>query len=306
MESTIFRLDNEGNIVEDQGPGPYAPIWQVSPATNANIGSILYNSMSDPARNQTLSIMLETKRPQVSEILHPDSDTPSSVLYFPVGNDFDASASIVGTTSVEFYWQNVFQQALPMDNAAIVVILENTHGQEYTFVVEGQDAFLLGAGDLHDSRFDDMEQGASYNDFLLHTAVNASFGETNIFTDNGDSRRAQQAQGCLYAIRIYPSHDFQNEYMTNRPILYSVSVAMIFVFTSAVFMVYECLAGRQQGVIMETLARSSAIVHSLFPENVRDRMLLDAERNCHAVWIAQWSRDCGCLARRKGTFPTLW
>jgi hypothetical protein len=131
----------------------------------------------------------------------------------------------------------------------------------------------------------DLEMDATYNDFWFHTtAVNASFGndEANIFTaesNGGAVRNMQGQQGCLYAIRVFPTHEFQKEYMTNRPILYSVAVAMIFVFTSAVFCIYECLAGRQQGVVMETLSRSSAIAHSLFAENVRDRMLLDAERN---------------------------
>jgi len=284
IKSAIFRLDSDGNVETDPGPGPYLPIYQIAPATNVNLNSIFYNRMSHSARNQTFSLMLQTQRPQVSEILNPSSTTPSSVLYFPVGNTFAATASIVGITSVAFLWEDTFRQALPVNTAGVVVVLENSHGQDFTFLVEGQDVVYVGAGDLHDSRYNDMEEVATYNDFVFHTAVNASFGETNIFTadESGNDRRRhaqQQQQGCLYAIRVYPSHEFERDYMTNRPILYSVAVAMIFVFTSAVFMIYECLAGRQQGVVMEALARSSAIVHSLFPENVRDRMMLDAERH---------------------------
>ena len=65
--------------------------------------------------------------------------------------------------------------------------------------------------------------------------------------------------------------------MTNRPIVYSMSIALVFVFTSAVFIIYDCVAGRRQGVIMETLARSSAVAHSLFPANVRERMFGDID-----------------------------
>jgi class 3 adenylate cyclase len=66
--------------------------------------------------------------------------------------------------------------------------------------------------------------------------------------------------------------------MTNKPILYSITIAAIIGFTSAVFIIYTCLARRKQGVLMENLARSSAIVRSLFPATVRDRMLNDTER----------------------------
>lgn len=38
---------------------------------------------------------------------------------------------------------------------------------------------------------------------------------------------------------------------------------LIFVFTLAIFVIYECLAWTQQDVVMETLSRSSAIVQSL-------------------------------------------
>ena len=34
IENEIYRLDDNGTKVVDRGPGPYAPIWQVAPATN--------------------------------------------------------------------------------------------------------------------------------------------------------------------------------------------------------------------------------------------------------------------------------
>ena len=78
----------------------------------------------------------------MSAILYPDSNTPSSVLYFPVGTAFANSADIVGTTSIEFNWEDTFRQALPLDNAGIVVVLENSYGQEYTFMVQGQEVIF--------------------------------------------------------------------------------------------------------------------------------------------------------------------
>jgi class 3 adenylate cyclase len=295
QHSQIYRLSSAGNSTEvDPGPGPYLPIYQVSPLHH-NEATIMYNQRSFPTRNQTLDIMLSTRRPQVSAILYPESTTPSSVLYFPVGTDFSNSADIVGTTSIEFNWEDTLRQGLPLDNAGIVVVLENSYGQEYTFMVQGQQVIFMGAGDLHDAQFDDMEAPATFADFLAHTAVNAS-QTANIFQDT--RRQVQQQDGCLYSIRVYPTHEFHIEYVTNRPILCSVGAAMVFVFCTAIFFLYEWLAGRQYGVVMETLARSSAIVHSLFPETVRDRMLLDAERNLNRPTRRRASGTDGLIRHR--------
>jgi hypothetical protein len=69
----------------------------------------------------------------------------------------------------------------------------------------------------------------------------------------------------------------EDQYITNDPILFTVFSVMIFVFTAATFLVYDCLVERRQKKVYDAAKKSNAIVSSLFPSNVRDR-LFDEEK----------------------------
>jgi hypothetical protein len=62
-------------------------------------------------------------------------------------------------------------------------------------------------------------------------------------------------------------------------------VATIFVFTALMFLVYDRLVERRQRMILAKAVQSSAIVSSLFPKNVRDR-LMQANENDKAGNVA--------------------
>jgi class 3 adenylate cyclase len=64
----------------------------------------------------------------------------------------------------------------------------------------------------------------------------------------------------------------QDDHVTSEPILLTVAVVLIFVFTSMVFFLYDWLVERRQKKVMKTAVQSSAIVSSLFPSQVRDRL----------------------------------
>jgi hypothetical protein len=42
--------------------------------------------------------------------------------------------------------------------------------------------------------------------------------------------------------------------------------------TSGIFLVYDCLVQRRQQIVMNEAVKSTKVVHSLFPEAVRERM----------------------------------
>jgi Adenylate and Guanylate cyclase catalytic domain len=62
------------------------------------------------------------------------------------------------------------------------------------------------------------------------------------------------------------------DFVSHRPIVYTIGAVAIFVLTSLVFLVYDCFVERRQHVVLTTARRSSAIVSSLFPSQVRDRL----------------------------------
>jgi hypothetical protein len=64
----------------------------------------------------------------------------------------------------------------------------------------------------------------------------------------------------------------EDDYTTRDPVLFTVCAVLIFAFSSAVFFVYDSLVEKRQKKVMTTAVQSSAIVSSLFPSAVRERM----------------------------------
>jgi Adenylate and Guanylate cyclase catalytic domain len=67
--------------------------------------------------------------------------------------------------------------------------------------------------------------------------------------------------------------DFMNESLSNTPTLVTIAVAMVLSFTVFMFLVFNHLVERRQHIILNKAADSTAIVSSLFPKQVRDRLL---------------------------------
>jgi hypothetical protein len=77
---------------------------------------------------------------------------------------------------------------------------------------------------------------------------------------------------CPFHLRVFPSQTTKNNSETNQPVLFTVCAVLIFAFTSLIFVCYDWMVERRQKKLMTTAAQSSAIVSSLFPETVRDRL----------------------------------
>ena len=69
----------------------------------------------------------------------------------------------------------------------------------------------------------------------------------------------------------------ENEYVTNQPAVFAAIGALIFVFTSIVFITYDVLVARRQRKVMYRAMASGAIVSSLFPEKVRQQLYKENE-----------------------------
>jgi hypothetical protein len=86
----------------------------------------MYNQMSNATRARGISIMFQTKRPVITEMLSQDNKDTRGALYYPVFDGFSSGSRVVGTTSVEFEWADVFRQVLPADANVIMCVLENS------------------------------------------------------------------------------------------------------------------------------------------------------------------------------------
>ena len=68
---------------------------------------------------------------------------------------------------------------------------------------------------------------------------------------------------------MYPTKTFYSAYRTSLPEVYAVTFAIIII----VFFVYDMLVQIRNNKLVQTTARSNAIVSSLFPEAIRDRLI---------------------------------
>lgn len=78
---------------------------------------------------------------------------------------------------------------------------------------------------------------------------------------------------CKYSISIYPSEAFANEFETPTPWILVSAVAGVLLFAIIMFFVYDHLVERRQSLVLRKAVQSTAIVSSLFPKTVRDRLM---------------------------------
>jgi class 3 adenylate cyclase len=277
----IYRVDGL-SAARERGPGPYLPQWQIAPIVPVP-ALVNFNLLSHTGYQDSLNALLEAQVAVVGrsfDFSDPNDeatagrrdvfnfflenweednvfeDDPIADLHVPLYDDFDENnRQLVGLLTCVVHWRTYFVNILPESTNGITVVLANTCDQEYTYQIHGVNVEYTGPGDLHDTAFDEYEMGTEEGAYL-----------------QGDKEKRNIDGSCLYSIRVYPSQEFENGFITNDPAVYTSVLVFIFLFTSAVFLFYDCLVERRQRVVMDTAVASSAIVSSLFPKVVRDRL----------------------------------
>jgi Adenylate and Guanylate cyclase catalytic domain len=141
----------------------------------------------------------------------------------------------------------------------VVVVVQSSCGDHFTYKIMGKEAVYLGQGDHHDPQYE-------YND-LAHKSPFAPFLHQNT---------TEQDTHCNYEMEIYPSAELESAFRTNDPILYAVIVVTIFVCTALVFLLFDYTVTIRQRHVEANAKRAHRIVSSLFPSNVRDRIMKEA------------------------------
>lgn len=260
----------------DDSSGPYFPIWQNSPLVR---GLINYNMVSDKQFQDAVNTCLQSQQVVLGglndigqndyfkQTVYPIwnstqsdinyADEPLTIAYFPIFDTFNASDSqreIVGIVFAATYWSNLFKDVLPDDAQNITIIVENECEQTYSYSVSGAVVTFLGEGRRHDPEYEKLQKGElEINITGRGTSVNQNY--------------------CPYTIQIYPTHASLAEYTTIRPVIYTSIVVIVFLFALLIFIAYDILVELRQRRVMKSATENQAIVASLFPQAVRDRML---------------------------------
>ncbi|KAL7562532.1 hypothetical protein ACA910_008238 [Epithemia clementina (nom. ined.)] len=282
----IWRLDALENPVA-ASPPPHVPVWQTSPPPQHAV-FVNYDSLTEPVFGSAFHSALIVKEAVFSGFIglsryngslidgyqhqkfHEEAFKnvregeesfayPHSLLIQPVYEKLkDTSSPIVGVIQCNLPWDHLIQALVTEGASGIFVVLYNTCGQSYTYRLDKDKATLFGEGDLHDTRWDSKKVVVPLTSYLRNATT----------SDDGH---------CIYSMNIYPSDSMRNDWESSIPLYFAYAVAGTFFAITVTFFIYDGFVRRRNKVVVQAAARSNKIVASLFPSNVRDRLLAEEE-----------------------------
>jgi hypothetical protein len=299
IEDKSFREEIWGPVgageTQPQGIGPYSPLWQISPVlplenllnfdyldfnlfagpyaqtidkSEASFGDISY--LQDPEDPHNEAAKIFTALLGIGQFRHKSEEyegDPISTMSYPVFDGFGPTKKVAAILGTALYWRFYFANLLPPTAVGIICVLENNFGQAVTYRIDGPTVTYLGSGDLHDAEYDYLEASENIAAYLKERAGPESRSYTAVDLNDGY---------VSYTLHVFPSDDMKDEYLTNEPMIYTIVVASVFVFTSLIFLMYDCVVERRQKVVLNKAVKSTAMVRSLFPKNVEDRLFNDS------------------------------
>lgn len=277
IEGSWLRLEAESEalqFVSWDGSSPESDsqvvaTWQSYPLFE-DFQSYNVDLSSHPILGRAIKWALQDQQVVLSEAMNLDTatvdsgfletnyDDPVSSLLLPVQQE-DSLAAFdklwddgVALIQLSFLWASLLEDILQEGETGMIVVLENTCGQTFSFQIDGSQATYLGPVDSHDQVFEDMEINYEISELLRRESE--SLLSDSVLAD----------EFCAHMIRVFPSKDMKSEFFTAIPWILAVATLLIFVFTSAVFGLYDMLVSiRQEKVLTKGKAEHSASLDCL-------------------------------------------
>ena len=326
---SLFRYNDDREMVIETNDGPYSPIWQVTTRCEKE-APILYNQFANPVLANALNYLINTKRPILADvILAKDSDceptctgeedenagncvpvfaggVPRQIFMAPIFDTVQDKREVVGSVSVYSSIANDFRKILRNGHPGVTVVLANNCGQTFSFKVKERGTFK-GEGNIHEGSFSKMVVKSSpemMHDYAVAGIPDYEFQVTGV-KQNMKSDAVWELGKCDVSLMIYPTQALHDTYITPQPEIQAFCVALAFAFASLIFIIYDMVVERRQSRVMDTAHKSKAIVQSLFPAVVREKMLKEQqarssqEQNLKSRNVADLpSMGSGRMARR--------
>jgi len=287
--SNAFRLNidnlNPGKIPphiygyeDDDRAQIYLPIWQLYPTPqNASRSPIMYDLLANDwfanLWNQTVS----TDFPAMSAFEDVDSlveyadyeqeqdkPTPKFVLVERIEGGYEESDGVVAAAVTVVSWGDYFYLVLEDQPSGIIVDLHyncaNSNGMTYSFKKTTDSVVYIGEN-------------------IDHSAWNIALTKRyNLFGEGAPGPEwFLRNDYCGYIMTIHAQDEFIVQWQRNDSYFAAILVAAIFGFTALVFFTYDFYVQRRNRTVTNTAARSTAIVSSLFPNNVATQMMEEVE-----------------------------
>eukprot|EP00980_Cylindrotheca_fusiformis_P020169 scaffold7242_cov137-Cylindrotheca_fusiformis.AAC.5 len=279
----VHFLDPENNYQPTPLTGPQlsVPLIQYYPLQLGSFSrtTMMYDTMAAPGSATLFNITRAIKKPTIgfaalrasdgtqvvgSQVIHPIFDTPYTDV---------KDRRHVASTGIRLHWLDYFKNILTEGEFGIIVVLKTAcpdlcnrddgrTAQVASYRIDGSNAEYLGDSDMHNPKFDSMEI-------------------SDVFVDLGvDESQLPVGVTCVptLSLHVYPSEDLEMSFQTNDAGIYTAVVAVIFIFTSLVFLLYDYFVRRRQTKVMERIMRQDKIVSNVFPTAIRDRLYQNQEK----------------------------
>ncbi|GKY95687.1 hypothetical protein MPSEU_000529700 [Mayamaea pseudoterrestris] len=254
------------------------PVWQTAPRpsisnSSTGLNAVLYGQTT-PARSQALRAMVLRGGSVASTWLYNQTNhsdfcfykVPETVLSYPLRLGLSQDSLVVGALNLQFQWEQVLANVVKEDSQPLYAVIENLCGGNFTYMVQGVEAVFVGEGDL-----------AALTD-LTYTLVESTYtGFASLFDQHGDIN-VDPATACSYKLMVFPSPEFQATYHNFYPNMFRGIVLSVFFGVILIFIIYDCVVEDRQAKVVNQAQRSDAIVRSLFPDAVRDKLYQNAIR----------------------------
>jgi class 3 adenylate cyclase len=193
-------------------------------------------------------------------------DDPVTDLVMPINDMFFGTPNVVGLVHAHLEWRSFFADALPEGDGPLIATLHDLCSDMYSYRVTGPNVEFLGRGGHHELADPEHSYKVGFEGF------------NKVFQTNPED----QADGeCFYMFHFHSEYTHQDQYLSHDPWLFALIVGCAFVFTSIIFIAYDCAVKRNQNKVMDSAVKSGAIVSALFPEAVRDRMYSEKPGKIH-------------------------
>lgn len=259
IEDGIYRWEN-GSSTSDIDHDELFPIWHMHPSS-PNETAVLFDEASHQIRNIALHQVQKRQGSVMTGFLFDDQDdvaryeAPRATLYSPV-----VLSSIVGVVGLQFQWASLFRDVNELD-VPVVAVVNSTCGGVYSFSVKDLTSQFLGTGDIHDLTVEDYVPSSSSDtvEFL------------RLF-DNHGRENLDPSLTCAYVVSVFPTAAYRDHFFTFKPHYYRGMILGALALLITAFVVSEKLIGKSQKRVVNAAKQSDALVRSLFPGKVADRL----------------------------------
>jgi CHASE domain len=258
----IYRRDSYGYEWHSSQEGPWLPLWQVSPpvGTEEHINFDLLSvesvaALFDSVRSvnkPVMSSIIDTKTLRLQSDADGSTQDEAALkgaLMYPVYSTIEKQASkMVGVLVGIIRWDQYFVDIHPQDDKTAMVSIVDAHGTPYLYELRGSSAERV------------LEAEQRYAGY--HSALIPLFSSTGVATN----------ETLGPSITVYASDSYVSANYTWVPAVIASAVAMGFALIIATFVLYDRYIQRKNEELRGDADRSKALVSSLFPANVHDRL----------------------------------